>query len=101
MRISDWGSAVCSSDLGTADADAFAGHDVVEWKRAHGNPQPRIAPARFAPGQVADPFDTSCEHETFSSRWAMKNVPGHAAARGKAARCCLLDRKSTRPTSSH
>src|SRR3546814_20359005 len=81
MRISDWSSDVCSSDLE---------HCVFERQRTHGNPQPRVAAAQLAGGQAAYAFNESCEHETFSSRWAMKNVLGHAAARGLAARCCLL-----------
>src|SRR3546814_137624 len=75
---------------GAVDADAFAEHYVFERQRTHGNPQPRVAAAQLAGGQAAYAFNVSCEHETFSSRWAMKNVLGHAAARGWAARCCLL-----------
>src|SRR3546814_5023723 len=101
MRISDWSSDVCSSDLRcTLRGQAFAGDDrgdVLEGRRRAARPRTRLrldGPGRRADvPQLRDPAR------------ALLEASGRAAApqrdRARPAAACRVDRKSTRLNSSH
>src|SRR3546814_3029249 len=85
MRISDWSSDVCSSDLGVVEG-AVADPALAAWQV--GEDRMRIVRAADAP-------DASGAAALADARWVMREA-------GSGTRAVLeADRKSTRLNSSH
>src|SRR3546814_1107871 len=100
MRISDWSSDVCSSDLGRGRADRphqRAARRLTMSRRRHHERKPDAAPADVdrKPGGPLDPFAILVEYER-KSLAHVAGLPEQLDAPG-----LWRDRKSTRLNSSH
>src|SRR3546814_5768526 len=101
MRISDWSSDVCSSDLPAGSVDAAEDRAL----RNPGAPEPRAerpAGGRREPGAapVGAPLGQPQHHPSFAGAAAEIEIGNLDAGELGAARLGV-DRKSTRPNSSH
>src|SRR3546814_3451051 len=104
MRISDWSSDVCSSDLSTLAARSRYGQDEA-WRRPK-------KPKNQLPDEQGGPLDKPRKHfrGKFSVSPAMSSLPtdsvvqrlnGLLQKQASPSARCTPDRKSTRLNSSH
>src|SRR3546814_9555158 len=102
MRISDWSSDVCSSDL----LDELAAQDFVERKRRVGTTVAFRSPAKPFQGDIDQAVESLLNfgRSTKVKLLEMERVPARAPIDEELrveAGTPLLDRKSTRLNSSH
>src|SRR3546814_7319742 len=116
MRISDWSSDVCSSDLHDRNPAPFALRDLgAELAEQRFNGTPFDVPARgfgeekfqrslvgSLHGRMVLVFGTNSQHPgSATTHHAFVYVPGSALCVSTQATCATRDRKSTRLNSSH
>src|SRR3546814_1497912 len=107
MRISDWSSDVCSSDLICCDnilLDPTAATDVRGHAVALETPAEIIAKKVFYRGwslQPRDMFDLAAVAEHFGSDYVLSALKQCPPDKCKTALEVIEDRKSTRLNSSH
>src|SRR3546814_6026688 len=100
MRISDWSSDVCSSDLVRIDGD-WRERQSREFKALPGERKARLFHPGFLPFETQNPKRQSQAGAISAGdddlRWRAVDAAGH----GKIARNLSPDRKSTRLNTSH
>src|SRR3546814_3715122 len=97
MRISDWSSDVCSSDLAMEGLYAADGNPVVALMAE----ESIRALALSLPIIRNDPGDLAARSEALYGCWLAGSVLGAASVALHHKLCHTLDRKSTRLNSSH
>src|SRR3546814_2657799 len=100
VRISDWSSDVCSSDLLVMDHDLAARQRGVDHHVVAGGRGPRELLAR-APKLLADRFAPRDQRGGDADRQAAVRVADDRFGERNVQRAFLGDRKSTRLNSSH
>src|SRR3546814_4921802 len=104
MRISDWSSDVCSSDLVDVDADDKNGADKATVKLGFTSPAAPTKAADWMASEFAKKGlkvtrsgDTLAGKDKDGADFTINFAPDGANAKGEV----VIDRKSTRLNSSH
>src|SRR3546814_10201099 len=98
MRISDWSSDVCSSDLMKLREEKHWAYGAYSFIPAASGQQPWIG---FAPVQIDKTIESLTELKNDITAFATGSAPISVAEADKIRFSNVRDRKSTRLNSSH
>src|SRR3546814_2835084 len=99
MRISDWSSDVCSSDLPDCDADEDENRQILGQHGVHAiTLLTRLGGVLFSPAKAG--FPRTPDQRAFTAAWPCA-MQGQSSLQGRGETLSCGDRKSTRLNSSH